>query len=279
MLIICSGADSYRSLEKARSLESAYRDKYDKDGRSVERVPFGKDGTDVLLSIASGASLFSERRFIRADNLIKTCPKSKREALVKTLSRDAELTIVVSLEAGEPNKKDLNDFKNVPKFFQYDFPLLSPPQFASWARAFAEKNDLTDASRIQDLISVSQGDSWLFVNEFNKIRAGGHTSGNASGAMNIFEVVDAFLQRRSDRWSALRRFDDAQSVMSQTGNQVRALGLVLSGHAKGVHPFVAQKLRRMKNADPHERFTHLMTAFTWSRTGMADVNESFDILG
>lgn len=279
MLIICSGVDSYRSLEKARELEVAYKQKYDAGGQSIERLSSGKDGIDVLLSITSGASLFSERRFIRSDGIIKSCPKAKREALLKMLSRDVDMTIVVSVEEGELKEKDTKDFKKLPKFFQYDFPLLSPPQFSKWVQEFASKNGLKDTRCIQDLITHSQGNSWLFVNEFWKIRAGGEVCGGLSSALNIFDVIDAFLQGRNDRWTILKRFDDAQSVMSQIGNQVRSLTLVQANHTTGMHPFVAQKLSRMKSINASEQFQKFMTAFTWSRTGSASVDEAMEIQG
>jgi hypothetical protein len=279
MLIICSGVDSYRSLEKARDLEVAYKQKYDAGGQSIERLSTGKDGIDAFLSITSGASLFSKRRFIRADGIIKSCPKLKLEALIKMLSRDVEMTIIVSVEEGELKEKDIKDYKKLPKFFQYDFPLLSPPQFSKWAMEFATKNGLKDTRCIQELITYSQGNSWLFVNEFWKIRAGGEACGKASNVLNIFDVIDAFLQGRNDRWTVLKTFDDVQSVMAQLGNQVRSLVLVQANHTKGMHPFVAKKLSRMKAINASEQFQKFMTAFTWSRTGSASVDEAIEIQG
>ncbi len=279
MLIICSGADSYRSLEKARELEIAYKQKYDTNGQSVERLSIGKDGVEALLSMTSGASLFSDRRFIRVDGIVSSCPKAKRDALLRVLSRDAEMTIVVSMEEGEVKEKDLTDFKKLPKFFQYDFPLLTLPRFSKWAMAFASKNGFEDAQCINHLITRSQGDSWLFVNEFWKMKAGGSVCEGPLNAMNIFDVIDAFLMRTNARWSALNAFDNTQSVMSQIGNHVRSLALVQSNQTNGVHPFVAQKLRRMKNVDASERFQKLMTAFAWSRTGSASADEALEIQG
>jgi hypothetical protein len=265
MFIVCSGADSYRSLEKAR--------------KSVERLPNGKDGIDPLLSLASGASLFSERRFIRVDGITKACPKARRDALLKMLSRDPEMTIVVSVEEGDLKEKDVKDFKVLPKYYQYDFSSLAPPLFQKWATAFAKKNGMEDAGRIQKLISVSQGDSWLFVNEFWKMRAGGEIHQDVSDALNIFEVIDAFLQGRNERRSLLGRFGDTQSVMAQVGNQARSLALVQAGRQDGIHPFVVKKLSRMRGVDGPETFRRLMTAFTWSRTGSANADEAFDVLG
>lgn len=278
MLIVCSGADSYRSLEKARALESAYCEKYDAHGCSVERLPSGKEGVEALLSATSGASLFSQRRFIRVDGIIRPCPKAKRDALLRTLSRDVEMTIVVSVEEGELKEADVKELRKLPKFIQYNFSPLGPPQFAKWASEFASKHEVTDQRCIRDVITRSQGDAWQFINEFWKIRAGGESCASNGRTPNNFEVIDSFLQTHEERFRRLKQYGDAQSIMAQAGNQVRSLVLVKSNHVHGIHPFVIQKFRRMACESAAERFQKIMTAFVWSRTGHTNAEEALDIL-
>lgn len=278
MLIVCSGEDSYQSLEKARSLEAAYKEKYDLSGSSVERLASGKDGIDPLLSLTSGASLFSTRRFVRVDGVVSSCPKARKESLMKMLSRDVESTIIVSVEEGELKKKDLTDFLKLPKFIHYEFPFLSPPAFTKWAMDFALKNGVKDQQCVRELIRSSQGNSWYFVNECKKIAAGGSLAETTDSAQSVYDVIDVFIQKKSDRFSRLRSFGDAQSVLAQIVNQARSFSLVKSGRAEGVHPFVARKLSSM-NGSPGERFQKLVSAFLWSRTGRSSADESLDVLG
>jgi DNA polymerase III delta subunit len=137
MFILVSGADTFRSLQKAHELEQAYRAKHDPSGFSVQRFPSGKDGIDPLLSSMSGGSLFSARRFLRADGAVSECPKAKRDALLRALARDADDMIVVCVESSDLTEAECKPFAKLPKFFHYRFPLLSPAAFLDWAIAYA----------------------------------------------------------------------------------------------------------------------------------------------
>jgi hypothetical protein len=279
MLIVCFGEDSFRVLEKARELENAYRMKYDKEGHSIERPAFLLDGIERLLSSASGASLFSERRFVRLDDLITSCPKEKRESVLRALRNDVERMIVVSAERGKLNEKDLKSYRALPKLVLYDHPALSPYQFGRWAQSYALKNGFKDTKRVQRIAAFCQGDSWFFVNEFWKMRAGGDFSETGAAGTDAYGVVDRFLQKYPTRWSFLRTYGDTEEVMTKAGHQSRMFSLVRSDHTEGVHPYVVKKLSAMKNTDAEERFRSLMTSFIWSRTGMASADEALDALG
>ena len=279
MLIIVSGQDSYRALEKARELERAYREKYDADGRSIERLPSGAEGVERLLAATAGGSLFSARKFIRIDGLVASCPKAKRDAVLKSLGRDIDMTIVVSLEDGAVTAKELKGFSELPKFFQYDHPLLDQAAFAKWARGYAASIGSSDVAAVNALIARSNGDSWLFVTECAKLRAGGAASLARLDRTTVYDAIDAYLVHSPKRRSIARAFDDDAGIIAQLPNQARALMLVASGFRNGIHPFVAQKLSRMKISDPPSTFARLMTAFVWSRTGNANPEEALDVLG
>ncbi len=279
MLIIVSGQDSYRALEKARELERAYCEKYDREGRSVERLPMGADGVEQFLAMTAGGSLFSMRRFIRIDRLVSSCPKAKREAILKSLARDVEMTIVVTLEEGALTAKELKGFSTLPKFYQYDFPTLEQGPFAKWARDHAASIGITDARAVAALIDRSNGDSWHFATECIKVKAGAAIDGDRSRDISVYDVLDSYLMKTPRRRSLSRLFGDDAGVIAQLPNQARSMALVMSGHREGIHPYVAQKLSRMKIDDPSARFAHLVTAFVWSRTGYATPGEALDALG
>lgn len=279
MLLVCSGEDSYRSLEKTRELEAAFKTKYDPTGSAVDRLPSGKEGVEALLSALATSSLFAPRRFFRVDGLLSFCPKEKQKALIQSLERDVDATIVVTAEEGELAQKILKPFAELPKFHHYDHASLSPTLFLKWAMDYAVKRGITDRRSVQAFATATQGDTWTFVNEFQKWRAGGELVTTTGKEPTAYDVIDKLFQSSHDRWSILRRFDDANEVMAKIVNQTRSLVLVQSGLAQGVHPYVAQKLSRMKVADPSERYASLATAFAWSRTGQASAEESIEILG
>lgn len=279
MFILCSGADTFRSLQKVRELEAAYRAKHDQAGVSVQHLPSGKDGIDPLLSAMSGGSLFSTRRFLRADDLVSGCPKAKRDALIRALARDADDLIVVCLESSEVTTTECKPFASLPKFFHYQFPLLSPAEFMDWAMGYASSMGFTDARAIRSLVDRVQGDTWAFISEFAKVQAGGEMVEKNSGDLSIFTAIDGLLEQRQQRHTILRQLDDPDAVIAQTPGQLRSALLVQSGYTKGIHPFVLKKVSRLRFASPARLWKRLAGSFVWSRSSHASAEESLDILG
>lgn len=279
MLLLCSGEDSYRALEKARELEAAFRKKHDPSGQATERLSSGKEGVEALLVSAAGGSLFSPRRFFRVDGLISNCPKNRQDALLKVLARDVDQTIIVTLEEGAMTEKLLKPYTTLQKFIHYTFAPLSPTAFLQWATEYAKNKGISDISAVRSIANIALGDSWVFVNELDKWRAGAPLAESGFSTPTIYDVIDKLLARRQNRWTALRSFDDANAVVASVMTQARALLLVRSGQAGSVHPYVAQKLARLQTPDPADVYARLATAFSWSRTGRANAEEVLDIFG
>jgi hypothetical protein len=279
MLIVVSGLDTYRSLERARFFESAYRQKYDLAGSSVEHLAFGKDAVDPLLSICVSGSLFSSRRFIRADGIVSSCPKAKREALIKALAHDSEMTIVVCREDGVIKESDLKGFSSLPGFKNDRYDLLSPSAFLQWARECAKaigyENDLV----IRRIADASSGDSWAFISELGKVSCGGDELKNSPQEVNVYAVIDAAVESKERRFSLRRIADDDDGVVALSPQQARSLLLIESGYTEGIHPFVLQKTQRLHCKNPADFFERMMSSFVWSRSGLANAEESLDVLG
>lgn len=279
MFILCSGADTFRSLQKVRELEAAYRAKHDQAGVSVQHLPSGKDGIDPLLSAMSGGSLFSTRRFLRADDLVSGCPKTKRDALVRALARDADDLIVVCLESSEVTAVECKPFASLPKFFHYQFPLLSPAEFMDWAMGYASSMGFADARAVRSLVDRVQGDTWAFISEFAKVQAGGEMVERDMEDPSIFTAIDGLLEQRQRRHVTLRQLGDPDAVIAQAPGQLRSALLVQSGFTKGIHPFVLKKVSRLRFASPSRLWKHLASSLVWSRSSHASAEESLDILG
>lgn len=278
MLIVISGLDTYRSLERARFLEAAYREKYDTSGSSVERLSPGKDAIDPLLSIAVSGSLFSTRRFIRADGIVSSCPKAKRDALIKALSHDADTTIVVCREEGVLKDADLKGFSSLQGFKHDQFELLGPSAFYQWAKEHAFAVGFKDEIVIRRIAEASRGDAWSFISELGKVACGGDVANVQVAEINSYAVIDAFAESKKNSVSIRRSADDDDGVIALAPQQARALMLIRSGNTDGIHPFVVQKSRRLSCPDPSSFFERVMTAFIWSRSGIANSEESLDLL-
>ncbi|MFA5130576.1 MAG: hypothetical protein WC477_06745 [Patescibacteria group bacterium] len=278
MLIVCSGKDSFRALERARFYENGYKKKYDANGSSVDHLPSGKEGIDRLLSLGASASLFSSRRFVRVDGIITTCPKDKRKALIASLSRDPEMTIVVTIEEDELTKKDLAGFDAIPSFLHEAFGQQSPAQFLKWATSFAQQFSPVNTNMIRAVAQAVQYDSWAFSTEYPKMAAGG-ASNKIEEELNVFGVVDAILSRNKDRKHLIKTFDDANAILPSAVSQSRSFVSVKDGFMNGVHPYVAQKLSRVSSSHPAERFRAMISALLFSRTGLCDAEEAMDVFG
>lgn len=278
MFILCSGTDSYRAIERARFYEDGYRKKYDEKGISVEHLPSGKEGVDRILSSVGSASLFSSRRFFRADGLISSCPKDRRKHLLNVLARDPEMTVVVCVEEDEMTKKDLTGFDALPSFLHQTFEPLSPSEFLKWATAFAKQFGEVNQNIVRFVAQAVQCDSWAFSTEYVKVLNGG-VSGSASEDEQIFAVIDAYVSKRKDRRAAAHRFDDAAGILAGVVSQTRSFALVKSGHGNGIHPYVAQKLSRLSSSSPDERYRSLVSALIFSRSGFASAEEALDVFG
>lgn len=279
MLILCQGEDSYRALQKARELEAAFQEKYDPEGRSVEHLPPGKEGVEALLMHASGGSLFSSRRFFRVDELLSGCPKGRLEALKKILAQDVEMTIVVTVE-GVLSEKSTKPFLATPKLIQYDFPCFSGAKFLSWATQQANELGVTDVATVRRVVDIAQGDSWRFMTELAKVRAGGVLSDRLDTAPTVYDVIDQLLMHRPNRWSAVHAFDDANAILATAAAQARSFVLVKNGQTSGVHPYVARKLQGLRtDASPERVYAGLAQALLCSRSGAANADEALDVWG
>lgn len=279
MFLLVSGLDSYRSLERARFFENAYRQKYDPAGSSIERLTSGKEAIDPLLSICVSGSLFSTRRFIRADGLISSCPKAKRDALIKALSHDAEMTIVLCREEGIIKDADLKGFSSLPGFRHESFDALNPSAFLAWARQHATTIGFTDEATIRTIAESSNGDSWAFISELGKVACGGNRIADRSEEVSSYAVIDALVEGRDNRFSLRHRADDDDGVVALSPQQARALLLIEVNATEGIHPFIVQKSRRLRCKKPSRFFERIASVFIWSRSGFSSTEESLDILG
>ena len=282
MFILLSGTDSYRAIERARFYEDGYRKKYDEGGMSVEHLSSGKEGIDRILSSVGSASLFSSRRFFRADGIVTSCPNDRRKQLLHVLSRDPEMTVVVCVEEDELTKKDLAGFDALPSFLHQTFEPLSPSEFLKWAMSFAKQfapmSIGVDQKVVRLVAQAVQCDSWAFSTEYLKVVNGG-AAGSSSEDEQIYAVIDAYLATRNNRRTVSRRFDDAAQILASVVSQTRSFALVKSGHGIGIHPYVVQKLSRLSSSSPDERYRSLVSAMIFSRTGLASAEEALDVFG
>lgn len=279
MLILCCGPDSYRALARARELEVAFRQKHDPEGRAIERLSSGKEGVEEVIEKAAGASLFSPRRFLRADGIISSCPKAKQKALVDALSRDVDSMIVVSVEEEKPTASAMKAFEGLPKIVVSEYPLLSNKAFLTWAQDIAKTFGNIEDNQVLALANSCEGDSWKFVNEAIKLSAGASLELDFHGSEeSAYDMADHILKQDKERRKVIEEKDFGYSDTSILMQQSLAAIRVRDREVSGLPPFVVRKLQGMRSPNPDEIFAASLEMLFLQRAGFCNEQESTNLI-
>lgn len=272
MLLVCIGPDGYRAVQRARALEAAFRDKYDANGTSVEHLSSGKAALEDIVERASSASLFQPRKFLRADGLLSSCPKAKRELLSLVLKRDPERTIVVCVEEKPLDKDTSKWLSTLTDVHVNEYPLLQGQAFQKWLLEQAKLLGFMNESAVVKLASQCDGDSWATMSELSKLAAGGVSERAAASDASHFDLVDRVVSgSTTERRSTVLK--QGAELLNLVQYQYRALLRVLGGEIQGLHPFVVKKLSRGRNAQGETRFAQSLAALMLTRSGLSKEEE------
>lgn len=284
MLIVCSGPDTYRALQKAQELERAFAAKFDKQAYSIERLSSGKEAMDFLVAYMQTPSLFAPRRFFRTNDLIASCPKTKLQSLVNVLKRDAEGVIVVSLEEQAPSEVQKRSLAKEIKYVEYPFITLQGSAFLAWAQDAATAMKLEWNETLRMLAQGVAGDSWSFVNEIKKIAAGSTLVKSVrSFETSIYEIADSFIKGDGSHYIPMFIDRDAQDpiplFIAQSRNAIR----VRDGFIDGLHPYAVRKMLKISEdlgikIGMEEKMNRAIHAQICQRTGLLSGKESASVL-
>ncbi len=279
MLILCCGPDSFRALARAKELEFAFKRKHDPEGHAVEHLTSGKEGVDEVVSKAAGASLFSPRRFLRADGIISNCPKAKLKTLHDALARDVESMIVVSVEEEKPTSSILKNYEDLPKIVVCEYPLLRGKEFIAWAKEHAKTIGNIDEITVHALADRFEGDCWAFHNEGLKIAAGGILEGqNKIMNESVYDIADHILKNDKEKYFAISKNDFGYSEMSVLLQQTTAAIRVRDRDVAGLAPFVVRKLQSGKILNVEVLLGAVLKMLFLQRAGFSNEEESTTLI-
>jgi DNA polymerase III delta subunit len=279
MLIACIGPDIYRALEKARELETAFRQKFDPEGTSIEHLhQEGTELIDEVIERVNTVSLFTPRRFLRVRDLLKNCPKGRVSALEKALSVDPENVIVVSVECDLPPDATLKVISNIPKWVRYDFGTLDARAFEAWIRDRANglKCALTDVE-VARIVELTEGDTWQASLYVLQAASGVELSALPVGSgsekeRSLFDWADAYLKQDPDWRVAVERLGP-DTLLYPFLSQLRTYQRVKAGQDSGIPSFVSRKLKGLRTQNSEEQFARLLEALMLQRQGYAREDE------
>lgn len=280
MLIICSGPDTFRALEKARELEVAFKQKYDASGISVEHISTGKEAVTEVAARAGAISLFAPRRFVRTSQVLNESSKAQRATLKRALSGDQDGFILLTLEDEPPTATVLNELGKEMKIVRYDFSLLQGNAFYEWALEQAQKLNMQDTSRVKRIAEATEGDSWRCFFALMKCAAypEGEEIAGVEAEQSIFSFAELYV-KGDVRWAAIMEEPDLmKQVLTTFLPQARAGVRVRDGAADGLHPFVARKLRGQPLEKADEGLARVIEGFFVQRTGYGDEKDVLGIL-
>lgn len=276
MLLICAGPDSFRAQRKAQELERVFCDKYDPNHSSVERIENGKGAIEAVAERVNTVSLFSPRRFLRTTNLLTGATKAQQEMLAKTLAKEPENVIVVSLEEELPAWTKEKTFTSRVKVIFYEYPFLKGNEFTQWVNSVAAEIGVDARSpAVRQLISIAGGDSWLVWNEIQKLGAGGEASLiKLEDDCTAFQYAEWYLAGQQRRREILQNKDGSSANLSTLLGQTRSALRVRDGAEAGIHPFVIKKMRAFSANDLEQAFAGVLLTLFMQRNGLADETES-----
>ncbi len=273
MLIACIGPDLFRALEKARELETAFRQKYDAEGSSCEQLH--QEGTELIDEVVervNTVSLFTPRRFLRVRDLLKNCPKGRVAALEKALSVDPDNVIVVTVESDLPPEATLAIVSKLPKWVRYDFPRLDARAFGTWIRerALALGCTLTDAQTAL-IFEQAAGDTWQAALGILQAAAGvtndeqKRVSTGSLPERSLFDWAYAYVKQDPTWRLALEEL--GTEALYPFLSQLRSYQRVKNGQEASLPSFVARKLKGIRTTDSEEQFVRLLEAVMLQRQG------------
>lgn len=279
MLIVCCGPDSYRAIARAKDLEQAFKQKHDPLGRAIERLSFGKEAVEEVIEKTSGASLFSPKRFLRADGILSSCPKNKQRALIEALSRDVESIVIVSVEDEKPSSAILSAFQDVPKFILNEYPLLKGTAFKTWAQEYARSQGFLDTLVIDKLIMLHEGDCWSFSNELIKWSAGADPEfATQFEEDSVFEIAEMIMKGQRLGYESLLIKGATQLELTIYLQQCLAYVRTLGSDVQGIPPFVVNKMRHLKVQNPEIALASAIESIILQRSGYLDDQEALTLM-
>jgi len=274
MLIFVYGEDTYRSLEKFKSLKEHFQSKYDPTGLNVNEFRDKPKLGDVAQAIQS-MPFMSKRRFVVVEGLVSSITTSANATeWINVISRTPDSSIVMfydEIGIKSITKKPLyKSFQKQKEVFNYPFPFLNPTEENKWIISRVNKiGGQVSPVTASMIVQMVGSDLWQVNGELEKLVAYADGQAITPDMVNklvrgrfedrIFDFVDAVSQKRGR--DVIRLIDEErqsgatdQYIMSMLARQVRILLSVKSylnenlqaakqtiANELSLHPFVTGK--------------------------------------
>lgn len=278
MILVCAGPDTFQALRKARELERAYREKYDPTGISIERISSTKS-LEVLAERMGSVGLFSQRRCLRATNLVSSWKKADWDRAAKLFARDAEQTIVISVE-DEISPETEKVIASWDRSRVYRHYVKVGSDFDAYAEQLVKEYGIEQTPELRAFARAVEGDAWTFWNALPRYQATKTLPAANSAEVSAFSKTDQYLLGANDsRLSALEGDEDLLPLMLQQARQ----GLrVVAGQPDPRTPaFALRKWQRLSSTQSkavNERTRAVIVTTIAQRSGAMTGDEAAVVL-
>ena len=203
MLLFLYGEDNYRLKQKLKVIKDKYLNVSNTDANfSVLDAEEVNDFEKIKADIEAMPFLV-DKRLVILENFLSKASKKMQENLVNYLDNIPEITIVVFIEEGTPNRRT-SLFKQLKKKCAryWQFRPLKSYELEKWIKKFVgKKGTSVEPQAVQLLASYVGSDLWQMSNEIEKlILYEGKEKINSSDVellvkakldANIFNLIDA----------------------------------------------------------------------------------------
>ena len=243
MIIVCSGPDTYQSLERARELERAYREKYDPSGASVERLTRALSPQELASKLLN-TGLFTRRMFVRVSYLFSSWKASDwaqaKSFFAKQEAEQASICVCVEEDLSEERERDICAW---PKGMVYRYKLLAGQKWIQWCQQQAQKKQATWNTKLEAFAGRIEGDSWAFINALPRWMATNTLSETELENTSPFATVEAYLRKGVIFGDFFEQDEDGTGLCLQQARQ--ALRCVDGVPDARTQPFVRSKWVRL----------------------------------
>ena len=277
MLLVCAGPDSFQALRKAQDLERAYREKYDPSGISIERVASTK--LEALAERMGSVGLFAQRRCLRVTNLVASWKKADWDRAAKLFARDAEQTIVISVE----DEIDPTVEKTILSWDRsriYRHFAKTGKEFEIYAEQLAKEKNMEFVPALREFARDIEGDAWAFWNALPRFEATKTLPDLKSTEISAFAKSDLYLLGSNEK--RLEAFKDGEDLLALLLQQARQGLRTVANLPDGRTPAFTQRkwehLSAQKQKNLLDRANALMAATVAQRYGSIVADESIALL-
>ncbi|MBI2633380.1 MAG: hypothetical protein HYW78_03280 [Parcubacteria group bacterium] len=273
MLIFIHGPDTFRSLEKLRSLKNEFMAKRDHSGLSVEEYDGEQVNFHLIDNFFRSGGLFNDKKLL----IIKRLFSSKKQSYfweqlcgIASDIRNDKNNFLIEYEGSIETKKLSQALKKwfllcAKSTYVYEYPVLPYAELRKWILSRCAAKDIALSDELIDAIVARYGrETWRIENELEKIKAYSVSKSlndidetrklfSAVSQDLVFACVDAVSMRNKKR--ALECLEMQRSIGEEAISILFLLGRefdLIANIQQGITPMGAYPsliARARKNAD------------------------------